>query len=319
MNFPGTKLSHRDVSCLSSDDLKEMAGGTIDGIIGGPPCQAFSEIGRRDASDPRRYLVSHFFRLVREIRPKFFVMENVRGLLFENNREILDAALERVRGLYSIWGPTIIEASNFGAPTRRPRAFVVGFRDESCVADFAQALERRLTTPVFVSDAISDLVSARSDGIDSFGFDRWRYPTGGLSRYASRARTDRQGDKVREFSGHRRTQHSKLISDRFAALAQGSSDPIGKHIRLRWDAFGPTIRAGTGADRGSYQSVRPIHPTEPRVITPREAARLQGFPDWFRFHPTVWHSFRMIGNSVSPIVSAAILGAVWECVDNNSD
>ncbi|MFS9669280.1 DNA cytosine methyltransferase, partial [Klebsiella pneumoniae] len=58
---------------------------------------------------------------------------------------------------------------------------------------------------------------------------------------------------------------------------------------------------------GSYQAVRPIHPTSPRVITPREAARLQGFPDWFQFHPTKWHSFRQIGNSVSPIVAEHIM------------
>ncbi|MFX7922723.1 DNA cytosine methyltransferase, partial [Acinetobacter baumannii] len=64
--------------------------------------------------------------------------------------------------------------------------------------------------------------------------------------------------------------------------------------------FCPTLRAGTGPERGSYQAVRPIHPTSPRVITPREASRLQGFPDWFQFHPTKWHSFRQIGNSVSP-------------------
>jgi DNA (cytosine-5)-methyltransferase 1 len=72
------------------------------------------------------------------------------------------------------------------------------------------------------------------------------------------------------------------------------------------------LRAGTGSDHGSYQSVRPIHPAEPRVITVREAARLQGFPDRFRFHPTVWHSFRMIGNSVSPIMAQAIFSLIGD-------
>lgn len=64
--------------------------------------------------------------------------------------------------------------------------------------------------------------------------------------------------------------------------------------------------SSTCSDRGSFQAARPLHPNEGRVITVREAARIQGFPDWFTFHPTKWHSFRMIGNSVSPILSRAI-------------
>jgi DNA (cytosine-5)-methyltransferase 1 len=87
-------------------------------------------------------------------------------------------------------------------------------------------------------------------------------------------------------------------------------------LRLAWGGQSPTIRAGTGADRGSYQSVRPIHPSEPRVITVREAARLQGFPDAFRFHPTVWHSFRMIGNSVSPIIAHRLLSLIRDRLIN---
>jgi DNA (cytosine-5)-methyltransferase 1 len=86
----------------------------------------------------------------------------------------------------------------------------------------------------------------------------------------------------------------------------GKSDPVTKAYRLEWNGQCPTIRAGTGADKGAFQAVRPLHPGKGRVITVREGARLQGFPDWFVFHPTKWHSFRMIGNSVSPIVSKGI-------------
>ena len=69
----------------------------------------------------------------------------------------------------------------------------------------------------------------------------------------------------------------------------------------------PTLRAGTSSLNGSFQAVRPIHPIFNRVITPREAARIQGFPDWFLFHPTKWHSFKQIGNSVSPLMGEGIL------------
>lgn len=118
----------------------------------------------------------------------------------------------------------------------------------------------------------------------------------------------RASDKV--FTGHRPTIHTQGVVDRFARVKQGQVDPVGRHPRLAWEGLCPTLRAGTGADKGSYQAVRPIHPEEDRVITVREAARLQGFPDTHLFHPTVWHSFRMIGNSVSPIMAKAIFSAI---------
>ena len=109
-----------------------------------------------------------------------------------------------------------------------------------------------------------------------------------------------------EVSGFLGTVHCAEIAGRYAAVRPGERDPISKSNRLDPDGFCPTLRAGTGPDRGSYQAVRPIHPTEGRVITPREAARLQGFPDWFQFHSTKWHSFRQIGNSVSPILAERV-------------
>jgi DNA (cytosine-5)-methyltransferase 1 len=73
---------------------------------------------------------------------------------------------------------------------------------------------------------------------------------------------------------------------------------------------GGLIRAGTGADRGSFQAVRPIYHSSPRAIALREAARLQGFSDWFQLGDTNWHASRRIGNNVSPIMAEALLGSV---------
>ncbi|EFN7879408.1 DNA cytosine methyltransferase, partial [Escherichia coli] len=108
-------------------------------------------------------------------------------------------------------------------------------------------------------------------------------------------------------SGFLGTIHTDEVINRYKKLSFGETDKISRSQRLNPNGFCPTLRAGTGSDKGSYQAVRPIHPTQARVITPREAARLQGFPDWFRFHPTKWHSFRQIGNSVSPLVAEAML------------
>ena len=94
---------------------------------------------------------------------------------------------------------------------------------------------------------------------------------------------------------------------RFDRIPGESVDPI---PRLAWLGQGPAIRAGTGADRGSYEAVRPIHPQHPRVITVRETARLQGFPDKHRFHPTLWYSFGRIGNGLSPLIERVIWDAI---------
>lgn len=304
-NFPATKLVRANLRKVEGADIKRAAGGSVDGVFGGPPCQAFSDIGHRKLDDPRRNLVRHFFRLVAELRPTFFVMENVRGLGYSDARPFFERCLGLVPSRYEIVGPIILDAAEYGAATRRPRLFVIGYDPEYCDELTATDLESIKTGPATVRAAIGDLVSAEMlTEID--GFDVWRIrQCGRPNEYAARLR-NRDGT----FTGHRRTVHTSKVIKRFAAIEPGGVDKVGRHPRLDWEGQCPTLRAGTGNDRGSYQSVRPIHPTEPRVITVREAARLQGFPDKFRFHPTVWHSFRMIGNSVSPVISQAIFSLI---------
>lgn len=115
-------------------------------------------------------------------------------------------------------------------------------------------------------------------------------------------------------SGCISTQHTNEVKKRYSILKEGQKDAISKAVRLKADGFCPTIRAGTASDKGSYQALRPIHPNQDRVITPREAARLQGFPDWFQFAPSKWHSFRQIGNSVSPILAAFVLEVIFKSI-----
>lgn len=304
-NFPNTRLVLKDVTSLNGDTVREAAGGCVDGIFGGPPCQGFSDIGRRQPEDPRRQLLGHFFRIVRETQPSFFVMENVRGLAYANARHVLDDALRLVEDRYAILGPNIWDPAQFGACTARPRLFVIGIhkdRGEALTLEDIAILKR---LPATVRSAIKDLDGAVALGEED-GFDVWRIAR--IGRPSNYARTLRSRDGL--FTGHRITEHTRQIVRRFDRVPEGGMDLVGRHPRLAWDGQCPTLRAGTGSDRGSYQSVRPIHPEQPRVITVREAARLQGFPDSHRFHPTVWHSFRMIGNSVSPVMASAIFQAL---------
>ncbi len=312
-NFPGVKVLRKDLSRATGDSLLNDAGlkpKDIIGIIGGPPCQGFSLMGRRDLADPRNALVGHFFRMVGEIKPRFFVMENVPGILLGKAKEGLDNLIDDLDG-YEVFGPIHVNASDFGAATNRERVIVVGIREE-CIEQ-KDLDEQKIQKKSSVRKAIFDLPEPMADGWGAYR----KIPR--ISSYASRARKVhadlgtallKRELRAGRVSGLQPTEHTTEVRRRFSSVLPGANDAVSRCPRLIWDALAPTLRAGTGPDHGSFQSIRPIHPEQDRVITVREAARLQGFPDWFKFHDTKWHSFRMIGNSVSPFMSEALLRAV---------
>ncbi len=325
LNFPKSKHLQLDIGKLIGQQLLDNAGvvfGELAGLIGGPPCQGFSSIGRGDPKDVRNSLFGHFMRLVRETEPHFFLAENVPGILHPKNDNVRNSALAEIPDFYQVLAPIEVQANHYGAPTIRKRMFFIGIDTRRLppldANDFAPAANTPLVT---VKDALLGLASYvpsnTNDGehtwhsVDElphgafFSRVQGRTPKGvgnsmALERYRSK----------REVTGHIGTLHSSAIQARYGNLAPGATDPISRSVRLKLDGFSPTLRAGTGPEKGSFQAVRPIHPTMPRVITPREAARLQGFPDWFLLPPTKWHSFRQIGNSVSPLVAEAVLKVI---------
>jgi DNA (cytosine-5)-methyltransferase 1 len=154
-------------------------------------------------------------------------------------------------------------------------------------------------------------VSVKHDG--PFGERLWGHVPPGVGNAAA---IDRLRSK-NEASGNLGTVHSPEVLRRYALVAHGEIDRVTKSRRLDPKGLCPTLRAGTGPDRGRFQAVRPLHPSQDRVITPREAARLQGFPDWFQFSHTRWHSFRMIGNSVSPILAEGLFAVVRRIIQES--
>ncbi len=325
-NFPGSHAIEGDLSEIDGTAWGQFIGKVRpDGVIGGPPCQGFSRIGRRRKDDPRNSLIHHFCRHVAALKPKFFIMENVEGLLDDDRITVLTHALETLAAKYRVLSPFMVNAADFGAATNRYRVVIIGYDPEEVDPLIVPMFQPKPPThPATVRQAISDLptpVPESKDEEASFGWAK--YPSGDsakLSKYARRLRMPpvsglgwskaigmhRDGF----ISGLTSTRHSHAVASRYARIASGKSDPITKSYRLDWDGQCPTLRAGTDRDKGAFQAVRPLHPGNGRVITIREAARLQGFPDWFVFHPTKWHSFRMIGNSVSPAVSRGILAAI---------
>ncbi len=330
-NFPKSMHLPLDISTLdgkallSSVNLKK---GKIDGLIGGPPCQGFSVIGRRSPTDLRNNLFVNFFRLVKEIRPRFFLAENVPGILNSRYDELRQDAFSLIQNDYELLSPLIIPANEYGAPTTRTRVFFIGYDPKRYpkslqLEDFRELIvsdEERIRVqralyglPINIDSKLFKPESAKLEinFMDYAVKDSFEeLISGKIPREVGAPNAIRDYLEFQKISGCLPTIHAPEIRERYRKLKYGQEDPVSRSVKLDPNGFCPTLRAGTGPEKGSFQAVRPIHYSEPRVISPREAARLQGFPDWFVFHNTKWHSFRQIGNSVSPIVAEKLLHVI---------
>jgi DNA (cytosine-5)-methyltransferase 1 len=317
-NFPQTATICASVVNLSGEDIRrraEIGEREIDVLCGGAPCQGFSLMGRRALDDPRNQLVFHFVRLVSELRPKYFVFENVKGLTVGTHKRFLNEVVEEMKAAgYDILLPwQVLNAADFGVPQDRRRLFLIGARRGLSLPTYPNPTKR-----ITVNQAIGDLPNAdefaellRSDCV------KVKFKTS--SAYAKRLRgIEPDPDDFgyfREYdsellSASARTVHTEVSQKRFVETGHGEMESISRFLKLDPNGVCNTLRAGTDSARGAFTSPRPIHPIHPRVITVREAARLHSYPDWFRFHATKWHGFREIGNSVPPLLGRAVASEV---------
>lgn len=317
-NFPRSATICANVIDLSGESIRRRADigeRDIDVLCGGAPCQGFSLMGRRAMDDPRNQLVFHFVRLVRELRPKYFVFENVKGLTVGTHKKFLGEIVEEMTSAgYEVLLPwQVLNAADFGVPQDRRRLFLIGARKGLALPAYPTPTQR-----VTVAEAIGDLPNADTFAELRHG-DCVKVKFKTSSDYAKRLRgiENDAGDfgYAREYdaallTGSARTEHTALSQRRFNATAHGETEPISRFLKLDPDGVCNTLRAGTDSARGAFTSPRPIHPIHARVITVREAARLHSYPDWFRFHATKWHGFREIGNSVPPLLGRAVAGEV---------
>lgn len=283
-----------------------------DVVVGGPPCQGFSSLGRRDPDDPRNKLWAQYADAVAKAQPAYFVLENVvpflRSHQFQQLRDATDPG--GVLEGYTLDGsPGEVWAADFGAAQNRRRAVVVGRRHDMPVIDLSPHRREARTVKV----AIGDLVARSTTTVD----------------LPDSSATIRVGDRVVEVPGVFRTDDlhvgrsfTELSRRRFAAIPPGgnrmdlpaelqapcwrdhrggSHDVMG---RLHWDRPSVTIRTEFWKpEKGRY-----LHPELDRPITHMEAARLQGFPDDFRWCGTKVSIGRQIGNAV-PVPLGQAVGA----------
>ena len=327
-NFPFWRVICKDIVQTSGDEIRKRAGigsNDIDVVFGGPPCQGFSLIGKRSLDDPRNSLVFHFLRLVLELQPKIFVMENVSGLTVGKQKKFLQEIIEEFssNGYLVKENYSVLNAVNYGVPQDRKRLFLIGCRQEFTLPSYPKPITKQsnhngknvelfenLIEGPSVWDAIGDLptIEKYDDLLERDWIDA---EFGVPSHFAKMLRGEiidpknfsyERVNKKNRLTSSLRTTHTKKSIERFRSTPQGDNEPISRFRKLDPDGICTTLRAGTASNRGAFTSPRPIHPVAPRCITVREAARLHSYPDWFRFHVTKWHGFRQVGNSVPPLL-----------------
>jgi len=307
--------------------VREHGLARVDVVVGGPPCQGFSRVGRgkirslrRDPTfihDPRNQFYKEFVRFVEAIRPSHFVMENVPDLQYylDGEEPLLQKALCRFESLGYTVGWRVLEAHHYGVPQTRKRLFVVGVPKGQEVPWPEKTHESK---PVTVWQAISDLpVVSHGHREDEMLYK----PRRGLSRYQRLMRRDSNG----VLYNHQTRWHNEQDLAAFAWLREGDkyADLPDEYKRYRDDIFKDkywklyrkrpswTIEAHIGKD--SYRHIYPsldegVHPA--RTISVREAARLQSFPDRFRFCGPFTRQFMQVGNAVPPLLARAVAEAV---------
>jgi DNA (cytosine-5)-methyltransferase 1 len=318
-NFPKCVTIVDDVGRITGVDIRDAAGlsrsADVHVLFGGPPCQGFSFGGKKDPADPRNVGVLEFARIVRELKPLYFVLENVDGLFAPNVSTIVSMFLGLVvQAGYEVVGPVqSLEAADFRVPQWRRRAFVLGYRRGCTPPQYPAPTATRVT----VSDAIADL--PQFGGFDSlYGADTIRVQLTSPSAYASSLRDPDLDASDYPLTACLLSRHADDVRRRFTTTRPGEQEPVSRFFRLNLSEQATTLRAGTDISRGRFTAPRPIHPTEPRCITVREAARLHSFPDWFKFNKTIWHGFRQVGNAVPPVMARAVAQEVWRALSGKN-
>lgn len=313
------KENHPEVDMIV-DDIKniDQSGvfkkGDANIIIGGPPCQGFSMAGARIRNgfmdDPRNYLFKHYFNVVKTVKPDVFVMENVKGIQTMQKGEIFKEILRLFSDPELLDGKPyhlyyrVVKAVEFGVPQKRERMIIIGTTKDNVDFDkLWKETQEQITEEiptyfdyVTVKDAISNLGDTTEDGI----IDNPN-PETAYQKYLSFAGTKLQN--------HTKTHHSKVAIERMMKVNSGENFTVlnediksvhsGSYGRLSWDEPAPTITTRFDTPSGG----RFTHPEKNRTLSPREAARIQSFPDDFVFYGKKTSIIKQIGNAVPPKVS----------------
>ena len=300
-NYPSVPFFREDIRQIPLDKFKKVIGDKeVDVIIGGPPCQGFSNMGNKNSSDPRNYLFENYVSLVNTFKPKCFLFENVKGLLTMFEGRFFENIVNSFLSIgYSI-SYTLIDSSLYGVPQKRERVFLMGTRLQHKKFNFPKPDVKPygfLKSFKNVGDAINDLADFENE----------------------------------EFPNHIILNHSDIVKRRYELIPEGGKLPKPEDLPedIRRKNFGNTY---TRLDRKTISSTivpgnnaLPVHPYLARSLTPREAARIQTFPDDFIFKGDRRSQCILVGNAVPPLLAAKLADSIdkfindidYESIDTN--
>lgn len=291
----------RDLTTISQEELIDLnINNDIVGVIGGPPCQGFSTVGTRDVNDARNQLYLEYYRVVKTIRPEFFVIENVKGLLTLNNGKFKDDILERFQDLgYSVHYD-ILNAADYGIPQNRKRVFFVGIKNK--VFTFPDGKDYKVTT----QEALSDLPSLDPPVHKNYVCE----PSNEYQKRMRGAST--------QVHNHAETKHTAQTKEIISMIKDGGT--ISDLPEEYWDvrkynkAFQrmPSNGQSNTIDTGHRNY---FHYKENRIPSVREAARIQSFNDEFEFLGSKTSQYKQVGNAVPPLLAYEIAKAIYNLLN----
>ena len=310
----------KDIKEFSIADLAHDFGvkeGDIDIVVGGPPCQAYSTVGKRLIDDPRGKLFQEYFRLIKELRPKLFVFENVKGLLSMQGGELIKTIIALFESIGYHMNMRLLNAADYGAPQIRERVILVGTQSARPFLypqpthynpELGEPHDKGLKPYVSLGEALGDLPSIKS------GERATSYACEPQNDY-QRAMRAGAPEVIEE---HETARNNERMVALMEALPDGGSPKdVAEELRpksgfancyckLWWNRPSTTITRNLGCPSSS----RCVHPRDSRPLTTREGARLQGFPDHYIFCGSRADKHLQIGNAVPTFLSAAITAAV---------
>lgn len=313
LNHPSTRLHQSKIqdldprACLRRSGLRT---GEVTAVFGGPPCQGFSVSNRRTRSmkNPNNHLYIDYFKFVRVIKPKIFVLENVAGLQTSPCSQILERILNEAAdlGYRSTWAE--LNAVDYGIPQVRRRVIVVGIRKELGWEWSAPSRRGDGEPPVSVHEAISDLPILRQGAATDY------LPYRAVKRL-SEFQVRMRGKGQDMIQGNLVTRNSATVIERYKHIPPGENwEAIPPHLlknyadssrchtgiyhRLQWDSPSKVI--------GNYRKNMLIHPSQHRGLSVREAARLQSFPDDYIFLGSIGFQQQQVGDAMPPLLAEAV-------------
>ncbi len=333
LNHPTVDVEHGSITALSARDIARRSGGRVDVVLGGPSCQGFSTHGRRNGwvreDDERNQLWLRMLDVVRSLKPKAFLMENVPGLIYWRDGTFGETILEEFEQIGYRVSKDILLAADYGVPQRRRRLFIVGLRGKKefvfpnethlggwrrdSLAKWEKLRAKRGLLPhIPVWDALADLPSLA----EGRGSPSMAYPEVRLTPYARKMRVGSAVLNNHEVTpippehldlvhyvppgGTWRDIPPHLLPDRYRGMRRTDSTNLLGRLDPALPAYTITTQFGN-VTTGCF-----THPYEDRPLSVREGARLQSFPDRYQFSGSPASVCRQIGNAVPPILARVL-------------